>query len=179
MAYFSFPGDFHQLSQENGNRIKYLKVDAESGDEEASEDIIKGYEVDDLQSHLDCGPAQSKPLPALPYSPLASISWMPYDRARRRAANAQKRQLTIVPSRKKRLVLTRGIRAKQVRSTCLSGSEHRSTQSGQEQSSWPTRQQIWARCTASEGDEVNGAAPYHPAKARRSAANIVKLPERG
>ena len=35
---------------------------------------------------------------------------MPYDRARRRAANAQKRQLTIVPSRKKRLVLTRGIK---------------------------------------------------------------------
>jgi hypothetical protein len=49
-------------------------------------------------------------------------------------------------------------RAKQVRSTCLSGSEHGSSQSGQEQSSWPTRQQIWARCTASEGDEVNGAA---------------------
>jgi len=51
MPHFSFPGDFHQLSQENGNRIKYLKVDAESGDEEASEDIIKGNEVDDLQSH--------------------------------------------------------------------------------------------------------------------------------
>jgi len=36
---------FHQLNKETGNRIKYLKVDAESGDEVPSEDIIKGYEV--------------------------------------------------------------------------------------------------------------------------------------
>jgi DNA end-binding protein Ku len=36
---------FHQINKETGNRIKYLKVDAESGDEVPSEDIIKGYEV--------------------------------------------------------------------------------------------------------------------------------------
>ena len=36
---------FHQLNKKTGNRIKYLKVDAESGKDVPSEDIIKGYEV--------------------------------------------------------------------------------------------------------------------------------------
>jgi DNA end-binding protein Ku len=36
---------FHQLNKETGNRIKYRKVDAETGDEVESSDIIKGYEV--------------------------------------------------------------------------------------------------------------------------------------
>jgi len=36
---------FHQLNKDTGNRIRYVKVDAESGDEVASDDIIKGYEV--------------------------------------------------------------------------------------------------------------------------------------
>jgi Ku protein len=36
---------FHQLNKKTGNRIKYRKVDAESGDEVDSADIIKGYEV--------------------------------------------------------------------------------------------------------------------------------------
>src|SRR5712671_2904366 len=36
---------FHQLNKNTGNRIKYRKVDAESGDEVQSADIIKGYEV--------------------------------------------------------------------------------------------------------------------------------------
>jgi DNA end-binding protein Ku len=36
---------FHQINKKTGNRIKYRKVDAESGDEVESEDIIKGYEV--------------------------------------------------------------------------------------------------------------------------------------
>src|ERR1700716_2845368 len=36
---------FHQLNKNTGHRIKYRKVDAESGDEVESEDIIKGYEV--------------------------------------------------------------------------------------------------------------------------------------
>jgi DNA end-binding protein Ku len=36
---------FHQLNRETGNRIRYMKVDAESGDEVASDDIVKGYEV--------------------------------------------------------------------------------------------------------------------------------------
>jgi DNA end-binding protein Ku len=36
---------FHQINKKTGNRIRYRKVDAESGDEVDSEDIIKGYEV--------------------------------------------------------------------------------------------------------------------------------------
>jgi DNA end-binding protein Ku len=36
---------FHQLNRETGNRIRYRKVDAQSGDEVPNENIIKGYEV--------------------------------------------------------------------------------------------------------------------------------------
>jgi DNA end-binding protein Ku len=37
---------FNQLNKNTGNRIRYKKVDAETGDEVASDDIIKGYQVD-------------------------------------------------------------------------------------------------------------------------------------
>jgi DNA end-binding protein Ku len=36
---------FHQLNKETGHRVKYRKVDAETGEEVDSEKIIKGYEV--------------------------------------------------------------------------------------------------------------------------------------
>ena len=36
---------FHQLNKKTGNRIKYRKVDAETGDEVETDEIIKGYEV--------------------------------------------------------------------------------------------------------------------------------------
>ena len=36
---------FHQLNKSTGHRIKYRKVDAETGDEVESAEIIKGYEV--------------------------------------------------------------------------------------------------------------------------------------
>jgi DNA end-binding protein Ku len=36
---------FHQLNKNTGHRIKYRKVDADTGDEVDSGDIIKGYEV--------------------------------------------------------------------------------------------------------------------------------------
>jgi DNA end-binding protein Ku len=36
---------FHQLNKETGHRIKYQKVDAETGDEVADDDLVKGYEV--------------------------------------------------------------------------------------------------------------------------------------
>src|SRR5215813_1245617 len=36
---------FHQINRETGNRIKYRKVDAETGDEVEASDIIKGYQV--------------------------------------------------------------------------------------------------------------------------------------
>jgi DNA end-binding protein Ku len=37
---------FNQLNKQTGHRIKYLKVDAETGDEVTSDDIVKGYKVD-------------------------------------------------------------------------------------------------------------------------------------
>ncbi len=36
---------FHQLNKNTGHRIKYRKVDADTGDEVEASDIIKGYEV--------------------------------------------------------------------------------------------------------------------------------------
>jgi DNA end-binding protein Ku len=36
---------FHQINRATGNRIRYRKVDAESGEEVPSDQIIKGYEV--------------------------------------------------------------------------------------------------------------------------------------
>ena len=36
---------FHQLNKETGNRIRYRKVDAETGDEVEQADIIKGFET--------------------------------------------------------------------------------------------------------------------------------------
>src|ERR1700746_3695431 len=36
---------FHQLNKETGNRVRYRKIDAETGDEVPQENIVKGYEV--------------------------------------------------------------------------------------------------------------------------------------
>ncbi len=36
---------FHQVNKETGHRIRYKKVDAETGDEVANADIVKGYEI--------------------------------------------------------------------------------------------------------------------------------------
>jgi DNA end-binding protein Ku len=36
---------FHQLNKETGNRIRYRKVDAETGDDVEQSNIIKGYEL--------------------------------------------------------------------------------------------------------------------------------------
>ena len=36
---------FNQINKETGNRIRYRKVDEDTGEEVSSEDIIKGYEV--------------------------------------------------------------------------------------------------------------------------------------
>src|SRR5256885_8216866 len=48
---------FHQLNKNTGHRIKYRKVDAESGDEVDSSDIIKGYEVGKGQ-YLEVNPEE-------------------------------------------------------------------------------------------------------------------------
>src|SRR3977135_262865 len=36
----------NQINRNPGHRIKYAKVDAETGEEVANEDIVKGYKVD-------------------------------------------------------------------------------------------------------------------------------------
>lgn len=37
---------FNQLNRQTGHRIKYLKVDADTGDEVANEEIVKGYQLE-------------------------------------------------------------------------------------------------------------------------------------
>src|SRR3954470_5379018 len=37
---------FSQLNRQTGHRIKYLKVDADTGDEVPNEDIVKGYQIE-------------------------------------------------------------------------------------------------------------------------------------
>src|SRR6201990_2953169 len=37
---------FNQINKKTGHRIRYLKVDADTGEEVANEDIIKGYRID-------------------------------------------------------------------------------------------------------------------------------------
>src|ERR1700687_6346490 len=37
---------FNQINRNTGHRIKYTKVDADTGEEVANEDIMKGYKVD-------------------------------------------------------------------------------------------------------------------------------------
>src|SRR6266567_5195046 len=37
---------FNQINRNTGHRIKYLKVDADTGEEVSSDDIMKGYKVD-------------------------------------------------------------------------------------------------------------------------------------
>ena len=37
---------FNQINRKTGHRIKYVKQDADTGEEVASEDIMKGYKVD-------------------------------------------------------------------------------------------------------------------------------------
>jgi DNA end-binding protein Ku len=37
---------FNQIDKKTGHRIKYLKVDADTGEEVETSDIIKGYKVD-------------------------------------------------------------------------------------------------------------------------------------
>src|SRR3954462_12971996 len=37
---------FNQINKKTGHRIKYAKVDADTGEEVSNDDIIKGYKVD-------------------------------------------------------------------------------------------------------------------------------------
>src|SRR5437016_5777336 len=48
---------FHQLNKATGHRIKYKKVDAESGREVEADDIVKGYQVGKGQ-YIELGPEE-------------------------------------------------------------------------------------------------------------------------
>jgi DNA end-binding protein Ku len=48
---------FHQLNKDTGHRVKYRKVDAETGEEVDSEKIIKGYEVS-KGSYIEINPEE-------------------------------------------------------------------------------------------------------------------------
>ena len=37
--------NFHQLNKKTGNRIKYQKIDAATGEEVPSDDIVKGFDI--------------------------------------------------------------------------------------------------------------------------------------
>lgn len=37
---------FNQINKKTGHRIRYLKVDADTGEEVPNDDIIKGYQID-------------------------------------------------------------------------------------------------------------------------------------
>lgn len=43
---------FNQINKKTGHRIRYVKIDAETGDEVANEDIVKGYKID-TDSYLE------------------------------------------------------------------------------------------------------------------------------
>ena len=49
---------FNQINKNTGHRIKYAKVDAETGEEVSNEDIIKGYKVD-TDTYVDRRPRTS------------------------------------------------------------------------------------------------------------------------
>jgi DNA end-binding protein Ku len=44
---------FNQINRTTGHRIKYMKVDADTGEEVSNEDITKGYKVD-TDTYIDC-----------------------------------------------------------------------------------------------------------------------------
>ena len=48
---------FHQLNKDTGNRIRYRKVDAVTGDDVESADIVKGYEVA-KGDYIELGPEE-------------------------------------------------------------------------------------------------------------------------
>jgi Ku protein len=64
---------FHQLNKNTGNRIKYRKVDAETGDEVEASDIIKGYQVGKGE-YLQLEPEELKRLPSRASAPSKSMS---------------------------------------------------------------------------------------------------------
>ena len=53
---------FNQINRKTGHRIKYAKVDADTGEEVANEDIVKGYKVD-TDTYIESPRTNSKTSP--------------------------------------------------------------------------------------------------------------------
>ncbi len=52
---------FNQLNRKTGHRIKYAKVDADTGEEVDNQDIVKGYKVDtDIHRGDEGGPRECR-----------------------------------------------------------------------------------------------------------------------
>ncbi len=78
---------FHQLNRETGHRIRYRKVDAESGEEVDKDDIVKGYEVSkgswvtfDDDELDDLRPETTRTIDIEDFVDLAEIDPIYYDR---------------------------------------------------------------------------------------------------
>ena len=67
---------FHQINKETGHRIKYQKLDAESGDEVDAENVIKGYEVGKGE-YLEIEPEELEPSRSRASAPSRSTSSCP------------------------------------------------------------------------------------------------------
>ena len=55
---------FHQLNKDTGHRIRYRKVDAETGDEVEQAAIIKGFEVNKGE-YVELDPEELEAIPGL------------------------------------------------------------------------------------------------------------------
>lgn len=53
---------FNQLNKQTGHRIKYVKVDADTGDEVPNEDIVKGFALDRTRSSRSARKSSRKPI---------------------------------------------------------------------------------------------------------------------
>jgi DNA end-binding protein Ku len=51
---------FHQINRKTGNRIKYCKIDAVTGEQVNAEDIVMGYEVSKGEYMRSSRPLRSK-----------------------------------------------------------------------------------------------------------------------
>jgi hypothetical protein len=94
---------FNQINRNTGHRIKYLKVDADTGEEVSSKDIVKGYKVDptataNRTATENMNPAEgfaprclkkflieipSRPADITAHDEALSLAWRPHLRRRR------------------------------------------------------------------------------------------------
>ena len=64
---------FNQINRKTGHRIKYAKVDADTGDEVANEDIVKGYAID-KDTFVEVTKESARSSPSILHGPSRSTS---------------------------------------------------------------------------------------------------------